>query len=99
MGRPNLLAAAVLVREFDSEFRIDQPPLRLMPAVTLLLAHIARLRRGDALGRRDFGGSVSKVRAAFLLGALFGAGEIAYVILWIVVPRDEAPADAAPGQS
>jgi phage shock protein C len=44
-----------------------------------------------------FGWSVSKVRAVFLFGALFGAGEIAYAILWIVVPKDEAPADPAPG--
>ncbi len=51
MGRPKVLAAAVLIREFDSEVRIVQPPLRLMPAVTLLLARIARLRGGDVLGR------------------------------------------------
>ena len=32
--RPNPLAAAVLVRDFDSEFRIDQPPLPTTLAVT-----------------------------------------------------------------
>lgn len=34
-----------------------------------------------------FGVSVSKVRLGFVLFGLFGAGEIAYIAIWIVAPK------------
>lgn len=35
------------------------------------------------------GWSTTKVRVAFVLFGLFGAGELAYIILWILVPKAE----------
>jgi phage shock protein PspC (stress-responsive transcriptional regulator) len=29
------------------------------------------------------------VRVGFVLAALFGAGEVAYIVMWIVVPNDD----------
>jgi phage shock protein PspC (stress-responsive transcriptional regulator) len=34
-----------------------------------------------------FGVSVGAVRLAFLLFGIVGAGEIAYIVLWIVIPK------------
>jgi phage shock protein PspC (stress-responsive transcriptional regulator) len=34
-----------------------------------------------------FGVSTGLVRVIFLLFGLFGAGEIAYILLWILVPK------------
>lgn len=34
-----------------------------------------------------YGWGVGKVRLAFVLAGLFGAGELAYVILWILMPK------------
>ena len=31
--------------------------------------------------------NVSVIRAAFLLFALFGVGEVVYIVLWVVVPK------------
>ncbi len=56
---------------------------------------LVRPRRGDgrvlvgvcaALANR-FGVSRTVVRVAFLLFGIVGAGEIAYLILWLVIPR------------
>lgn len=33
--------------------------------------------------------SVTLVRVVFLIFALVGAGEIAYIVLWIIVPKAE----------
>jgi phage shock protein C len=35
-----------------------------------------------------YGWSVGLVRFLFLLTGLFGAGEIAYIVLWIVMPKE-----------
>ncbi len=35
-----------------------------------------------------YGWSVGLVRFLFLLFGLFGAGEVAYIVLWIVMPKD-----------
>ena len=35
-----------------------------------------------------FGVSTGLVRVLFVLFGLFGAGEIAYIVLWILVPKD-----------
>lgn len=57
---------------------------------------LARPRRGDGrmiagvcagLARR-FGLSTSLVRLGFIVFGLVGAGEIAYIVLWIVMPKD-----------
>ena len=42
-----------------------------------------------ALANR-FGLSVGLVRLAFVVFGIFGAGEIAYIILWILVPKEGA---------
>ena len=40
-----------------------------------------------ALGNR-FGISRALVRIAFVLFGLFGVGEIAYIVLWVLIPKD-----------
>lgn len=35
-----------------------------------------------------YGWSVGLVRFLFVLFGLFGAGEIAYIVLWIVMPKE-----------
>jgi phage shock protein C len=35
-----------------------------------------------------YGWSVGLVRILFVLFGLFGAGEIAYIVLWIVMPKE-----------
>jgi phage shock protein PspC (stress-responsive transcriptional regulator) len=35
-----------------------------------------------------YGWSVGLVRVLFLIFGLFGAGEIAYIVLWIVMPKE-----------
>ena len=35
-----------------------------------------------------YGWSVGTVRLLFILFGLFGAGEIAYIVLWIVMPKE-----------
>ena len=54
---------------------------------------LQRPRRGKmiagvcaALANR-FGMSVGTIRLLFVLFGLFGAGEIAYVVLWVIVPK------------
>jgi phage shock protein C len=37
---------------------------------------------------RRFGWSTTTVRILFVLAGLFGAGELAYLILWIVMPKE-----------
>ena len=59
------------------------------------MASLQRPRRGHgrviagvcaALANR-FGISVTLVRIAFVIFGFVGAGEIAYIVLWIVVPK------------
>lgn len=40
-----------------------------------------------ALAQR-FGVSVGLVRLGFVIAGLVGAGELAYIILWIVIPKE-----------
>ncbi|MEX0790249.1 MAG: PspC domain-containing protein [Actinomycetota bacterium] len=35
-----------------------------------------------------YGWSVGMVRFLFILFGLFGAGEIAYIVLWVVMPKE-----------
>lgn len=47
-----------------------------------------RIIAGVCAGIADhYGWSRGTVRVLFVLFGLFGAGEIAYIILWIVMPR------------
>ena len=39
-----------------------------------------------ALARR-FGVSVTLIRIIFLISGLVGAGEVAYLVLWILIPK------------
>lgn len=55
---------------------------------------LVRPRRGKviagvcaALADR-FGVSRGLVRLGFLLFAIFGVGEIAYIVLWVVIPKE-----------
>lgn len=41
-----------------------------------------------ALGNR-FGISTGLIRIAFVIFGLVGAGELAYIILWIVIPKEQ----------
>jgi len=44
---------------------------------------------GVCLGIADhYGWSPGAVRLGFVLFGLFGAGELAYIILWIVMPKE-----------
>ena len=46
---------------------------------------------GVCAGLADhFGLEVSKVRIVFVLFGLFGAGELVYIALWILAPKDTA---------
>ena len=57
-------------------------------ASTLVRPRHGRMIAGvcAALANR-FGIGVGKVRLIFVLFGLFGAGEIAYIVLWILVPK------------
>ena len=47
-----------------------------------------RVLAGVCAGIADhFGWSTRAVRLGFVLFGLFGAGELAYIILWIVMPE------------
>jgi phage shock protein PspC (stress-responsive transcriptional regulator) len=44
---------------------------------------------GVCTGLADyFGLELSKVRLAFVFFGLFGPGEVAYIVLWILAPKD-----------
>ena len=57
------------------------------------MATLARPRRGKLIagvcaGIADhYGWSRGMVRLLFVLFGLFGAGEVAYIVLWIVMPK------------
>ena len=54
----------------------------------LLRARRGKVIAGVCRGIADFFGiSVGWVRIAFLLFGMVGAGEIVYIILWIVLPK------------
>ena len=62
-----------------------------------MTTRLERPRRGQgrviagvcgALARR-FGVSVSIVRVAFLIFGLVGAGELVYLVLWILIPSHD----------
>lgn len=46
---------------------------------------IAGVCRGIA---RHYGWSTGTVRTLFVLFGLFGAGELAYIVLWLLMPKE-----------
>lgn len=54
---------------------------------------LTRARRGKIIAgvcrgiAEHYGWSVGMVRLVFVLFGLFGAGELAYIILWILMPK------------
>lgn len=45
---------------------------------------IAGVCRGIA---EHYGWSTGTVRLLFLLGGLFGAGELVYIVMWVLMPK------------
>ena len=55
---------------------------------TLVRPTDSRRLAGVCAGLAGYTGiNVSVIRAAFLLFALFGVGEVVYIVLWVVVPK------------
>lgn len=60
-----------------------------MATSTLVRPRQGKIIAGVCAGLADrFGVSRGLVRLAFVLFGLVGAGEIAYIIAWIVMPKD-----------
>jgi phage shock protein C len=58
-----------------------------MATKTLTRPTSGRMLAGVCAGLADhYGWSRGKVRVLFLLFGLFGAGELAYLILWVLMP-------------
>lgn len=56
---------------------------------TLSRPRSGRMIAGVCAGVADhYGWSRSTVRLLFVLFGLFGAGELVYIVLWIVMPKD-----------
>jgi phage shock protein C len=57
------------------------------------VATLVRPRRGKVIAgvcagiANYYGWSVGAVRLGFVLFGLFGAGELVYIILWVVMPK------------
>jgi phage shock protein C len=59
-----------------------------MPSSKLTRSRNHRVIAGVCGGIAEhYGWNVGRVRFLFLLG-LFGAGEIAYIVVWIVMPKE-----------
>ncbi len=62
----------------------------------MAIRRLVRPRRGKMIagvcaGVADWlGWDVTTVRLAFILFGVFGAGEVAYIILWILAPKEPA---------
>ena len=60
-----------------------------MPAGKLARSRDHRVIAGVCGGISEhYGWSLGLVRFLFVLFGLFGAGEIAYIVLWLVMPKD-----------
>ena len=60
-----------------------------MATSTLVRPNNGRMLAGVCAGLANrFGISTGLVRLAFVLFGLFGAGEIAYIVLWIIMPKE-----------
>lgn len=59
-----------------------------MSSTSLVRPRQGRIIAGVCAGLADrFGVSIGLVRVAFVFFGLFGAGELAYIALWIIVPK------------
>ena len=59
-----------------------------MTSSQLVRPRHGKMIAGVCAGLADrFGVSTGTVRVIFVLFGLFGAGEIAYILLWILVPK------------
>ena len=62
--------------------------------IVMATSRLVRPRQGKRLAgvcaavAERFGFSASRVRIGFVIFGLFGAGEIAYIVLWIVIPKE-----------
>ena len=57
---------------------------------TLVRPTDSRRLAGVCAGLARYTGiNVSLLRAAFLVFALFGVGEVVYIVLWLVIPKAE----------
>lgn len=58
------------------------------------MAALVRPRNGRVIAgvcagiAQQYGWSLGLVRLLFVLFGLFGAGEVAYIILWILMPKE-----------
>lgn len=60
-----------------------------MATSTLVRPTHGKMLAGVCAGlARRFGISTGMVRLAFVFFGLFGAGEIAYIALWIIMPKE-----------
>jgi phage shock protein C len=61
---------------------------RLAMSSTLVRPRRGRMIAGVCAALADrFGVSVTLIRIAFVIFGLVGAGEIAYIVLWILIPK------------
>lgn len=59
-----------------------------MPTRRLVRAPSGRLIAGVCNGIAEhYGWSVGTVRLVFVVFGLFGAGELAYLVLWVLMPK------------
>lgn len=66
------------------------------------MAQLVRPRKGKVIAgvcaslADRFGLSRTLVRVLFVLFGLFGVGELVYIVLWIIVPKEETSAPLSP---
>jgi phage shock protein C len=61
-----------------------------MATKRLVRPRYGKVIAGVCRGLADyFGVSVTLVRVVFLLFGVFGAGEIAYIVLWLLMPKSQ----------
>lgn len=59
-----------------------------MASTALTRPRSGRMIAGVCAGiASHYGWSTRTVRLLFLLGGIFGAGELVYLVLWVVMPR------------
>ena len=84
------MAVAVLNRDVPGLSWSDASSVpSCMATSTLVRPSNGRMLAGVCAGLANrFGISTGLVRLAFVLFGLFGAGEIVYIVLWIIMPKD-----------
>jgi phage shock protein C len=62
----------------------------VMSSQRLVRRREGKMIAGVCAGLADFYNiSGTRVRLAFVVFGLFGAGEVAYILLWLLVPKEE----------